>query len=110
MATKDSSATGDEPLYLPNVRFYKWCSQNFHVGKGICNTIDERLYECGMMNPFTRRMYLLAFLEFTCQSISKSDAKKYIQFGSGGLSRKLDEFLAVCGQTNSLSGHENRQA
>jgi riboflavin kinase len=91
---------------LPNVRFYKWCFQKFHVSKGICNTIDERLYENGVVNPFTRRMYLLSFLEFASQSILKSDAKKFVQFGSGGLSRKLDEFMDVCDKNESLSGHK----
>lgn len=90
---KNYSKKQQEHLYLPNVRFYEWCHKEFKINKGIYNTIDEHFYEYGISDLFFRRLYLLTFLEFVSHAIPKSNTKKFIQFGNGGLSRKLDQFM-----------------
>ena len=45
------------------------------------------------MNIIHRRIYLLAFLEFVTEEDLKKDQHKYIQFGNGGLTKKLQEFI-----------------
>ena len=57
------------------------------------NTIDRWFYQNGIMNIIHRRLYLLAFLEFVSEENLKNDQHKYIKFGNGGLTKKLQEFI-----------------
>ncbi|MET1029939.1 hypothetical protein [Domibacillus tundrae] len=82
-------------LNLPNSRFYEWCYEKYGLNRGVFNTIDNWLYEYGIVNVLSRRIYLLAFLDFAEASGIRRGEQKYLKFGHGGLSEKLREFLQV---------------
>jgi riboflavin kinase len=82
-----------EYLNLPDLDFFLWCQQQYKINKGVYNTIDRWFYKNGFMNIIHRRLYLLAFLEFVTEEDLKNDQHKYIKFGNGGLTKKLQEFI-----------------
>jgi riboflavin kinase len=82
-----------EYLNLPDIEFFLLCEQQYRVNKGVYNTIDKWFYHDGIVNIIHRRIYLLAFLEFVTEENSKDDHHKYIRFGNGGLTKKLNQFM-----------------
>jgi riboflavin kinase len=82
-----------EYLNLPDIEFFLLCEGRYRVNKGVYNTIDRWFYQNGMKNIIHRRIYLLAFLEFVSESNLKKNQHKYVRFGNGGLTNKLNEFL-----------------
>lgn len=88
--SKKKSIDTSEYLNLPDLQFFLWCQQQYKVNKGIYNTIDNWFYEYGIDQIHHRRIYILAFLEFTREE--GIDQKKYLKFGKGGLTRKLYQF------------------
>lgn len=82
-----------EYLNLPDIEFFLLCEQQYWVNKGVYNTIDKWFYHDGIVNIIHRRIYLLAFLEFVTETYSKQGHHKYIRFGHGGLTNKLQEFM-----------------
>ena len=84
-------------LNLPDLQFYNWCYQQYGLNKGVYNTIDNWFHEYGIIHIQYRRIYLLAFLEFSKDEGIKEDKHKFIRFGNGGLIRKLNEFIEVYG-------------
>ncbi|MEH7747010.1 hypothetical protein V7659_18495, partial [Neobacillus drentensis] len=49
--------------------------------------------EYGVVDIHYRRIQLLAFLEFVKGERSEQDKQKFVQFGHGGLTKRLNEFL-----------------
>ena len=90
---KASSLEQSEYLNLPDLSFFHWCEQRYALNKGVYNTIDNWLYEYGIVHILSRRIYLLAFLEFAKDAGLKKGQHKFIRFGNGGLTRKLHEFM-----------------
>ncbi|MFE4810627.1 hypothetical protein ACFQ9Y_05620 [Peribacillus simplex] len=82
-----------EYLHLPDLEFFLWCQRQYSVNKGVYNTIDKWFYHDGIVNIIHRRIYLLAFLEFVTEENSKDNHHKYIRFGNGGLTKKLNQFM-----------------
>jgi riboflavin kinase len=91
VAKNKNSIDRSEYLNLPDLKFFQWCQQQYKLKKGIYHTIDNWFYEYGVVPITYRRIYILAFLEFA--QVEEIETKKYIQFGKGGLSRKLDQFI-----------------
>ena len=81
-----------EVLHLPDRRFFQWCQEHYALNKGVYNTIDSRLFDSGMVHIISRRTSLLSFLAFISQESDPQAAN--LKFGPGGLSKKLEEFLA----------------
>lgn len=79
-------------LNLPDLQFFNWCNQQYGLNKGVYNTIDNWLYENGLVSIQYRRIYLLAFLEYVKDVGLKQEEHKFIRFGSGGLTRMLQNF------------------
>ena len=73
-------------INLPDLQFSQFCQQQFSLNKGIYNTIDSWFYNNGIIDILVRRKMILQFMKF-----SSSDETK-VKFGSGGLSKKLDDF------------------
>ncbi|WNS78361.1 hypothetical protein RRU94_07845 [Domibacillus sp. DTU_2020_1001157_1_SI_ALB_TIR_016] len=82
-------------LNLPNTRFYEWCHKQYGLNRGVLNTIDNWFYDYGIINVMSRRIYMLAFLDYVKEAGLRSNGQKFIKFGHGGLSEKLKEFLEL---------------
>jgi hypothetical protein len=80
-------------LNLPDLIFYSKCYQQYSINRGVYNTIDNWFYEYGILNVIYRRIYILAFLSFVKEESNELKPKKFIRFGSGGLTLKLTEFV-----------------
>lgn len=81
-----------EYLNLPDLLFYQYCQKNYHLNRGNYHIIDQWFYNKGVPNLIFRRIYMLAFLDY----VIKDDdlvVHKYMKFGKGGLTSKLNEFL-----------------
>ncbi|MEY2195660.1 hypothetical protein AB7942_23420 [Neobacillus sp. BF23-41] len=90
---KQSSFKTSKYLNLPDLQFFNWCNQQYQVNRGVYNTIDQWFYEYGIVNIHYRRIQLLAFLEFVKGERIEQDKQKFIRFGHGGLTKRLNEFL-----------------
>ena len=91
----ESTQARSESLYLPDLQFFKWCGRQFGVNRGVFNTIDNWFYENGFVNLYYRRILLLEFLKFSVENGLKKGESKFIKFGHGGLSTKLNEFMGI---------------
>ncbi|AKO94453.1 hypothetical protein [Priestia filamentosa] len=91
-----------EYLNLPNIHFYNWCYQRYGLNRGTFNTIEDWLYNHGVINVLSRRIYLLAFLNYLEEKGIKKGSTKYLKFGQGGLARKFHDFLNIL-EENPLS-------
>lgn len=89
--SKEKPLENSEYLNVPDLQFFLWCQQHYRLNKGIYNTIDCWFYEYGIVNIHHRRIYILAFLEYV--KGEGNEDKKYLQFGKGGLTRKLYQFI-----------------
>lgn len=81
-----------EYLNLPDLLFYQYCQKNYHLNRGNYHIIDQWFYKQGVSNMIFRRIYMLAFLDY----VSKEEdlvVHKYMKFGKGGLTSKLNAFL-----------------
>lgn len=81
-----------EYLNLPDLLFYQYCQRNYYLNRGNYHIIDQWFYKHGVLNLIFRRIYMLAFLDY----VSKGEGlvvHKYMKFGKGGLTSKLNEFL-----------------
>ncbi|WP_010282136.1 hypothetical protein [Bacillus timonensis] len=83
----------NEYLNLPDLQFYKWCSSQYGVNRGVFNTIDNWFFGNGIINIQHRRIYLLAFLDYSVEEGMKEEHGKFIRFGNGGLTRELQKFF-----------------
>lgn len=86
-----------ELLNLPDLHFFLYCQRNYKINKGVFNTIDNWFFEYGIIPVHYRRIHILAFLDFVLNEESRlsndSNRKKFLRFGSGGLSKKLYQFI-----------------
>lgn len=90
---KQNSFKTSKYLNLPDLQFFNWCNQKYQVNRGVYNTIDQWFYEYGIVDIHYRRIQLLAFLEFVKGERIEQDKQKFIRFGHGGLTKRLNEFL-----------------
>lgn len=76
---------------LPDLSFVQHCQQKFGINRGIYNTIDECLFNKGIVDIGKRRNTVLKFLAYLhhCNGISKNGQ---IKVGNRGLSSRLNEF------------------
>lgn len=93
---KETEKRGDieerEYLNLPDLHFFLWCQNKYKINKGIFNTIDHWFYTYGVVPIIHRRIYILTFLDFITKEENYSQ-HKFVKFGNGGLSRKLNQFI-----------------
>jgi riboflavin kinase len=94
-----STQARSESLNLPDLQFFKWCGRQFGVNRGVFNTIDNWFYENGIVNVYYRRMLLLEFLKFSLEDGLGQGESKFLKFGHGGLTTKLNEFTGIRKQT-----------
>jgi len=73
-------------LNLPDLQFSQFCQKQFSLNKGIYNTIDSWFFNNGIINILDRRKFILQFMSYVVSH--EGDVK----FGSGGLSKRLEEF------------------
>jgi len=81
-----------EKIHLPDLSFCKACEKVYGINRGVYNTIDSLFYSRGVTDIVERRRLIVSFLEFTSNSRTAKDSA--IKFGHGGLTQKLNEFLA----------------
>ena len=90
---KQNSFKTSKYLNLPDLQFFIWCHQLYQVNRGVYNTIDQWFYDFGIVNIHSRRIQLLAFLEFVKGEGLEQDKQQFVRFGHGGLSKRLNEFM-----------------
>ncbi|WP_260285640.1 hypothetical protein [Peribacillus aracenensis] len=81
-------------IHLPDRLFFEWCRQQYALNRGVYNAIDNWFYQYGIDHILYRRINLLAFLKFAAPPAQEAGKTKFIKFGSGGLTKKLQEFIA----------------
>lgn len=96
---KKEAFAQSEYLHFPEVRFFQWCNEKYKINKGIYHTIDEWFYTNGINNIISRRIHVIAYLEYLLTQDQFQTDSKYVKFGNGGLVKSLNEFLA---ETNSI--------
>jgi len=80
-------------LNMPDLQFFNWCNQLFKVNRGIYNTIDQWFYEYGIISIYSRRIQLLAFLDSVKGELNELHSSKFLRFGHGGLTKRLNDFM-----------------
>ena len=90
---KQNSLETSSYLNMPDLQFFNWCNQQFKVNRGIYNTIDQWFYEYGVVNIYSRRIQLLAFLDSVKDQLNEPHSSKFIRFGHGGLTKRLNDFI-----------------
>ncbi|WP_462413303.1 hypothetical protein [Neobacillus sp. Marseille-QA0830] len=88
-----TSLLDSEYLNLPDLEFYQQCHQLYHINRGVFNTIDYWFFGYGVIHIIYRRIYILAFLDFVKETYPNPTPQKFIKFGHGGLTVKLNEFI-----------------
>lgn len=99
---KQNSLETSNYLNLPDLRFYNWCNRQYAINRGVYNTIDQWFYDYGMIHIHSRRIHILAFLEFAKEEKVEEGRHKYIRFGQGGLIRNLDAFMNETGKRSNI--------
>lgn len=89
----NNSLANHEYLNLPDLQFFCMCQKKYKLNKGVFNTIDSWFYDYGIVSVISRRIYILAFLDFVKEVETDVASYKYIRFGHGGLSNKLNQFI-----------------
>ncbi|AGK53537.1 hypothetical protein [Bacillus sp. 1NLA3E] len=89
-------------LNLPDLQFFNWCNRKYGVNRGVYNTIDQWFYEYGIVEIQYRRIQILAFLEFNKDERLVEDQHKFIRFGHGGLTKRLNEFINESEQSRNV--------
>lgn len=81
----------------------RFCEEQFGINRGIYNTIEEWLFQKGLIDITMRRSAIYDFLN---QSIRKEDRRENgkVKIGHGNLSRKLNEYFG-CVLTKKLNNH-----
>ncbi|AZV41406.1 hypothetical protein [Peribacillus asahii] len=79
----------EEILNMPDLLFSQLCEERYEINKGVYNTIDRWFYNQGLSLIVERREMILSFIQYI--SVTENQGKK-VKFGSGGLTRKLDQF------------------
>ncbi|PLS05452.1 hypothetical protein CVD27_10235 [Neobacillus cucumis] len=82
---------------MPDLQFFSWCNQQYKVNRGVYNTIDQWFYDFGIDNIYSRRIQLLAFLDSVKEELIESNQSKFIRFGHGGLTKRLNDFIQANG-------------
>jgi riboflavin kinase len=100
-AKKENFFETSKYLNLPDLQFFNWCNRQYQVNRGVYNTIDQWFYEYGIVNIHFRRIQILAFLDFVRDDMLEKQPK-FIRFGHGGLSKRLNEFMNDFGQSNNV--------
>ncbi|OLO37111.1 hypothetical protein BTR23_14370 [Alkalihalophilus pseudofirmus] len=80
-------------INLTDLAFRQYCEEKYGLNKGIYNTIDDWFYKKGFINIQLRRYQVLEFIHY---HLSAHKTKK-ISFGSGGLVKKLNEYVSKTG-------------
>jgi riboflavin kinase len=100
-AKKENSLETNIYLNLPDLQFFNWCNRQYQVNRGVYNTIDQWFYEYGIVNVHSRRIQILAFLDFVKDEMLE-EQPKFIRFGHGGLTKRLNEFINDYGKSNII--------
>lgn len=90
--TYESKLQYNECLNLPDRMFYLLCKERYQLNRGNYQTIESWFYEQGITNIISRRIYILAFLDYVTRE-KEVQINTYLKFGKGGLSSKLKEFF-----------------
>lgn len=93
LEAKKGSITNNVNLNLPDLQFYLMCEKHYKVNRGVFNTIDAWFYEYGIVSIIQRRTSVLAFLDFVKEAEQDSQQQKFIRFGHGGFTCKLQQFI-----------------
>lgn len=91
-----------EYLHLPDLQFFNWCNQLYGINRGVYNTIDQRLFDFGIISIYSRRIHLLAFLDSIGKDSQEREHHKFIRFGPGGLTSRLKEFVSLFGESGKV--------
>lgn len=78
-------------IHLPDLLFVQYCGKNFGINRGIYNTIDEFLYEKGIMQITRRREVILNFLLYLNNTNGIKENGK-INFNNYRLSNRLEDY------------------
>lgn len=83
----------NKQINLPDRLFFSFIEEKYGINKGIYNTIDLWLYKHGFENLYDRRKMVLHFLQMIQEK--QYSKRNKIKFGSGGLAKKLQDFLEL---------------
>lgn len=75
---------------MPDLKFVRFCEEEYGINRGIYNTVDEWFYEQGIGEIVRRREIILDF--FKSLELNEDEDGK-IKFGSKGLKGRLDHFF-----------------
>ncbi|RHW31773.1 hypothetical protein D1B33_17590 [Lysinibacillus yapensis] len=76
----------DQLIHLPDLRFVRYCEENFGVNRGIYNIIDAWFYDQDMVNVSNRRKVIIEFFSYL------NKEKENFKFGPGGVKAQLENF------------------
>ncbi|GGD67376.1 hypothetical protein [Paenibacillus nasutitermitis] len=79
-------------LQKPDLAFYEHCLNHYKLNRGIYNTIDQRLFDCGLDAIIDRRKMIIQFLDYAAID-QGAGTGKFITFGKGKLAGILNDFL-----------------
>lgn len=80
-------------IHYPDFHFQKFCEKKYGVNRGVYNTIDNWLFEKGIVSILKRRKEVLSFLNFA-NNKTQSKCSNHLKFGNGGLTVHLNEFYS----------------
>lgn len=75
---------------MPDLKFVRFCEEEYGINRGIYNTVDEWFDEQGIREIVRRREIILDF--FKSLELNEDEDGK-IKFGSKGLKGRLDHFF-----------------
>ena len=78
-------------FHIPDLDFSRYCKNEYHVNRGIYNTVDEWFFKQGLTRIVERRKTIIDFFDYikTIQNSSR------VTIGNGGLTKKLIQFWEI---------------
>lgn len=80
-------------LNSPDLHFSQWCSEQFHINRGVYNTVEQWFYTQGFEEITGRRLQITLFLKW----YQDTSQQQKIKFGQGKLITSLQLFLQQYG-------------
>lgn len=89
-------------LNSPDLHFSQWCFEQFHINRGVYNTVEQWFYKQGFEDITERRKYITLFFKWS----QEASQQQKVKFGQGKLIISLDLFInQLGGVTHDKSNH-----
>lgn len=80
-------------LNSPDLYFSQWCHEQFHINRGVYNTVEQWFYTQGYEEITARRKLITQFLTW----IQHEQNQEKVKFGQGKLTMHLHLFSKQLG-------------